>query len=522
MRVIIYDGGVQVTPIPGGLLNALRYTYRTQEVSGYRKRWVSRKIDLFTRQGDSVLTYPGFTDKVCEYMRLHHPDAKVIDGRSPLPEPAYDNLQPLRGRQDEALATLLSYHNGILKMPTGSGKSFLIGQLLRLFPESRTLITTPSLSILDDLFRRCCEAVEDLGICVGMHSSKRKTDSQKLAKVPARSRTEPTVMVMSTGSLPNIDPDWPDILLFDEVHEAATGSRGPILVPFLGCRMYGFSATPFGRPDGADAETEAFFGPVRYAVEYREGVTSDMVVPIHVTMLRVVVRDFPEYSADHMRQRFGYWLNEARNNAAMRYVHAHYTDDDQVLFLVRTVEHAVVLQELTGYPICYSSITPSTWLNLHKNGHRPLYTPEELQQVNDWVVQQRSAEPPRTFRSVRKAVETAFLEGAVPCEAFLRECKCDVNAFKDAFREGGLHRLIATTVFKQGVDFPRLNCLVRMDGMTGSIPSIQIGGRTSRKNDGKESGEVVDFLDDYGDYYLGRSYTRRTEYEKAGWTVRDV
>jgi len=69
------------------------------------------------------------------------------------------------------------------------------------------------------------------------------------------------------------------------------------------------------------------------------------------------------------------------------------------------------------------------------------------------------------------------------------------------------------------VDFPDLSVVVRADGLTGSIPSIQIGGRSARVFENKTQALVIDFEDHFGPDMMARSAKRVLNYKTEGWQV---
>jgi len=101
-------------------------------------------------------------------------------------------------------------------------------------------------------------------------------------------------------------------------------------------------------------------------------------------------------------------------------------------------------------------------------------------------------------------------------ECFLQ--KPEVLTCQEKFAKGRLTRVISTMVWREGVDFPELDAVLRADGSPGPIPSTQITGRLSRIGDGiKETGILVDFTDEFGPRFEGRADSRRRVYTSHGW-----
>lgn len=233
-------------------------------------------------------------------------------------------------------------------------------------------------------------------------------------------------------------------------------------------------------------------------------------------MLRVKGPEIQKPKNDIWVQRLGYWQHAERNSVALKYVKAAFEDTAPVLFLVRSAEHAFVLHSMSGYSMCYRNMMPATWCTLCAAGYGILFTPEEEAVAVAWADEQYKNGT--RWKNRWKMLTDAFLAG---CRSSSYEAlkDCDVESIKADLRSSKITRVIATTVFKQGVDFPDLQAVVRMDGMTGRIPSVQIGGRPGRITETKQVGIVIDFMDDYGSYFLNRSYERKEKYEEEGWHV---
>lgn len=92
-----------------------------------------------------------------------------------------------------------------------------------------------------------------------------------------------------------------------------------------------------------------------------------------------------------------------------------------------------------------------------------------------------------------------------------------LSRMRNAFAKGTLRGVISTYVFRQGVNFPHLRVLIRADSVTSEIAGIQIPGRLSRLDEGKDYGYLVDLYDGFCDWAKARSQDRIAQYEKQGW-----
>lgn len=366
----------------------------------------------------------------------------------------------LREGQDVMLSAVLSEWNGIVNAPPAMGKSFVIELLCKLYAGNiKVLVTSTRLTVVKELTDRIRKRCPDTYVrrCDGAHTFDEEAD----------------ICVCSAFSLDKVPGDWPGIILFDEVHAAPASSIFLGLASF-NCRMFGFSATPEGRGDGGNAITRAMFGKEIAKFTYQHAVTNGTVVPIEVRMVRL---NGPAvtYHNPSLLNAFGIWRNVPRNlrirDAARELQRLGHS---KILIMVETVEHAYLLKKyLPEFKVVYSPIDP-----------------------------ERKAE------LVKKCVMSEEDDPAP-----------DVEGLKKEFREGKSPYVISTFIWKEAVDVPSLDALIRADGQPGEIPCVQICGRTSRLFEGKSLGIVVDFIDDFGPKLLGKSITRMKRYQKEGWSV---
>jgi superfamily II DNA or RNA helicase len=95
----------------------------------------------------------------------------------------------------------------------------------------------------------------------------------------------------------------------------------------------------------------------------------------------------------------------------------------------------------------------------------------------------------------------------------------ELDRLRHEFGAGTLLRAIATTTWKEGVDFPKLSVLIRADGAPGEVSSTQIPGRLSRISEGKDVGVLIDFLDEFNEWAKRRSRERMSVYRRKKWAV---
>lgn len=373
----------------------------------------------------------------------------------------YDRME-LRARQDECLAAIASNDMGVIVAPTGFGKSYLFAAVCMLYPKAKIHVITKRRDVVKRLHRHLTKFIPNVG------------------QVGAGKARWGRVTVVTADSMHKVDhtpQHEADIVLADEVHELMAPTYVEQLALYRTSRMYGFTATPDGRFDGAHYRIEGLFGRPIFEMTYPEAVELGLVVPVKVEWINVHIEKNPgEDYAETAKERWGIWRNDERN--AMIAAKANeFAEDEQVLILVRSVEHAIYLkQHLPHFKLCYDKIDDAEYRGYVRN---QLLDPDDEPQMI-------------SARRDRMQVE---------------------------FEEGKLKKVIATDVWSTGVDFPQLAVLIRADARSSEIIDIQAPGRVVRKHDasGKQYGLVVDLMDHFDGTFLRRSQQRRRNYKAQGW-----
>jgi superfamily II DNA or RNA helicase len=453
---------IRVTPGKADLLGPLLTYQRREQVSGNPRDVEYTTVELFHVEEDGSLVAPaGLTSRVCDFIRGMKYEVKFEDLReSKLLEPAYDRLMPLRGKQPDIVASIIASDCGVIESPTGSGKSFVIRMLCLLYPTVKIIICSPFTSLLRGMHAELSEILtpNELGL-VG--------DGSK--------ETSRRVTLTTDRSLIKCDLEGCRIFIFDEVHRAASPESSKVISRIRGARMFGFSASPYGRGDKADLETEALFGPRICRVTYQEAQEDGSVAPIRVLVYSCEGMRPVEFDTTSALDRHGLWRHVGRNALIAKAVadaRERLGENAQIMVSVKTVEHAVFLRRyLPGFELVYA--------NMQKDKR------------TRWV---GAGLLPKDYK---------------PLDSEARE------ELRKKFASGELRCVIATGTWSTGVDFPKLDVLIRADSQAGIIPSTQIPGRVTRA--GKEAGYVVDFDDSHNGTLNGRALRRFGIYKKKGW-----
>lgn len=415
-----------------------------------------------------IITAAGF------YPRLHRAFEKAglsVDYKDftnhPRPEvykPIWKQLDDVefKHRQRECLELIINNPYGWICCPTAYGKTFLIACMARLWPKANIAITTHSREVLETIYDDLIRLLPSVGI---VHGSKKRKGER--------------VMCYSGKSLHHATGKE-DALFIDEVHEFATDDYLYRLSRFRRSRNYGFSAnSPGDRPDKADFELEGAVGPLLIDIPYHEAVKHGAIVQIRVKMIDVVLDVNPaeDASTDTARERWGIWRNRVRN--ALIAKEARKYENQQVLIMVSTVEHACFLKKLL----------PEFTLVYSKEG----LSQEDFEKYVDW----------------------GLLDGDEPIMTNQRRYQ-----LKKDFESGKLRKVIANTVWSRGVNFRRLQVMIRADAKNTPIADKQIPGRVSRISGKKPYGLLIDFLDQFDRGFKRKATDRVRRYHDLRWDVR--
>ncbi len=458
---------VVVRPWIPALEETLTCTRRVREWHGYD--FVIEKLfsvpPATSGQPQDGLVYGGLFGRVYDKLRALGHTVTVVDKQRPLPEPDYSQLPKLRQNQPELLAAVIASSRGLIEAPTGLGKSFVIKVLIGLFPSLTILLVSRAQAVCNKLYHDLREAYPQLPL------GKLFGTKQEL---PEGAR----VVVATTRSMWKLDAAEVDMLIFDEAHNAAAPEVSGRLAAFNRAWMFGFSATPLGRDDGTDLITEAFFGPVIHRIDWQEAEKAGNIAHIVVKVVHVKLPEI-DIADELARMRTAYWLNGPRNAALVQFAERVLPADAQVLYYVDRVEHGLALRRLLPrVPFVHAGIGTERWADFKR-----------MQLVTD-----------------------------ADADELLHPNVAELTA---AFKEGTLRRAIATSVWKEGVDFPDLHALVRFDGGRGLINSVQLAGRLTRIGSDLQKREAVliDALDDFGRVFKKRSLERLNVYRQKGWTI---
>lgn len=447
----------------------LSYLHKTFEFNFGQTNTYVGKVSCYgieeDNQGKYLYTKSGWLDRIIKYLDENKIKYKLnIHKRK---TDAYEldlsvlNEINFRPGQRECIDAIINNEHGIIKAATGFGKSFFIPIICRLYPKAKIDIITTRKQVATAIYKAC----QAQNIFPGIVTSGVKNIQRR-------------VTIYTTGSLSKSKYDA-DIVLCDECHEVVTKSRLPYIISYNKARMYGFTATPDTRADGAHFYLEGIFGKIIYDLSFTDAIKkSSLIIPIVVQWISVPEDDTgsrSSFSSFYLRRKFLIWKNERRNKIIAKVAKDYFAQGKQVLILVSTVEHLLNLEKLLPeFQICAASIDENKLKRYRAQG----------------------LAVDKLINSIERRYELA-----------------------DDFKKRKIMGVIATDIWSTGVSFDDLEVLIRADARYSSTINIQAPGRVCRipELSDKTVGIVIDFIDRF-DYALYNAAKHRfNDYKKMQW-----
>ncbi len=365
----------------------------------------------------------------------------------------------LRPYQASAVLACLEYTNGIVKMPTGAGKTEVFVALTQIVAEPWLLLVHRA-----TLAHQAAWRVEErTGETVGLATE---------GKLPLNRRIVCATYQTLSGALNGSNADTAQTLLrrtrgvvCDEAHTVPARTFLGILTRLENAYFrIGLSATPFGRSDRRNKIIVGFLGPTIYQVTAKDLaehgrllLPTVRVVDVHHRPV-VTARDWNRGREYQRVYRRAVVESEVRNAYVIAAVKLALKP---CLLFVKHVRHARMLASL--------------------------------------------------LRQLGFSVDVAIGATAISRR----------EEIIDALDSGRTEVCVTTPVFQEGVDIPRLMSIVVAAADKSTIAVMQRAGRTMRIAEGKEQCEIWDFRD-IGVPWLSKHAERRLrQYENAQYRIVD-
>ena len=469
-----------------GLLTYLYYRFSVP-VEGHRFSEAYRRgkwdgSHHFVSHGGRFQT--GMLPQVVEEIQKRGYTVEVV-GKPPLPPPP-ENPPRLVGIdphtpdskwwfQWESAVKALKEGRGVIRIPTGAGKTQTAALMTKAMPGLKVLFLVDSIDLLDQTAEKfeslLGEPVSRIGdgsygddmntrVCVSTIQTLKETKDKETKKVVR------PVWVKN----PNLPRKWlrgVDMVFVDECHSSTTDAFVDVIKGLVNAHFrYGLSATPFARDDMNTQKLIGECGDIVVNIPGRFLIDLGILAEPHIFIVSYGETDDLTYLRN---SRYDYGkaydrlvcTNDRRNEAIVQ-VAAH---SDSVLILVKKKSmHGKVL---------YERLT---------------------RELPDKAVLYLSGD---TSGKMRSRGRKAFLQGTV-----------DI--------------LIATSIFDKGVDLPNIRTLVLAGSGKSTVGSIQRLGRGMRATSEKDSVMVYDFMDDTCEYLLEHAIQRMEDYSGEGYELHSI
>jgi superfamily II DNA or RNA helicase len=446
-------------------------------------RW-DGNIRLGVRRGAQLLVFPaGLAVRLATVLREQH--GVTVDVRDVVrqrgPQPYTDQLTGivLKPFQDAAATAAVAAGRLCIKSPTSSGKTEIGAEIIRRLGLP-TLWITHKKDLMSQTADRLSARLAHMEI--GIVGS---------GKFLPRAVTVGMVQTLSKVTDPAWWRQW-QVLMMDECHHSSSDTW---IAVANNCSeatwRFGLSATPTAGVPLRDARLEGVTGPMYVATTMDELLYLGFIAKPRIVMLRPPVASYltyedvreavlPDWRDDPLRlQKMGGQLyahayergvtrNVSRNDLLAETVALHVRAGEKVLVLCTLLDHGQILTQR-----CAARCDPATrvwWLS----------GPETLEARKRALAEFR-AQP----------------RGAV---------------------------LIASEIFKEGVDIPEIDVLVLAGGGAAEIATTQHVGRALRRRPDKSEVLIYDVMDGHSalakkDYLANNTQDRLRVYRELGFAV---
>ena len=252
-----------------------------------------------------------------------------------------------------------------------------------------------------------------------------------------------------------------DMVIIDEAHHVSsfTGQYATVLSRMYTPTRFGLTATPINASGGIPLAMEGLLGPVVGEIDLNYGIQENILAEPCIKLLVVpkspVLENLSRYADIYSKGVVEY---RRRNNVILTEALQLHKAGKTTLILVNKIHHGELLQVLAE----------------------------------------------------AKGLPAVFLHGASPGE--VRE------ATRETFKKKEIPCVIATTVWKEGVNIPSLDCVINAAGGKSEIAVLQSIGRGLRRTKDKEQVIIVDIVDQ-GKYLSEHFAQRLSLYLENNWPI---
>lgn len=253
----------------------------------------------------------------------------------PTTKPELINIT-LRKDQVDLLNNAIKYKRGVIKAPTGSGKSIIMAALISSYSTSRCLVVAH----LSDLVR---QLKDDMQTLTG-------ETTQQLTSQNPKSNTRISVVSIQTLNRMDTEDYYKDydVVIVDESHHVSsqTGMYAKVLSAMQTPHRYGFTATLPYIPL-AKMSLEGFIGRVVGELTINQAVDLDILAKPKLKLIKIPHdQDIKEITKYKDAYYYGIVRHRVRNTRVIEEAYNFYKQKKPTLILVHHTEHGLYLQEI--------------------------------------------------------------------------------------------------------------------------------------------------------------------------------
>ena len=380
-------------------------------------------------------------------------------------------ITPYLHQQEALTAWVRAGRQGVVVLPTGSGKT-LVAQLAMQSTPRSALICVPTIDLLHQWYSGLMAAFPDANIGL----------------LGGGSKDETPILISTYDSAARYAEELAGkyaLLICDEVHHLPSDFTRVIAEMSLAPYRLGLTATP-KRSDGRELDLDTLLGPIVY--EKQPGDLKGQVL------------------ADYQEVQILVRLSEAEQ----RHYDSLIATRNAFLFKM-----GIKLGSLDGWKdFIMNSGSPSgrTAMLAHREARGLAYGTEGKLRVLEEILVNHHGERILIFTDDNLTVYKISREFLIPAITHQTPVK-ERHELLQAFREGRYKRLVTSRVLNEGVDVPEASVAVVMSGTATEREQIQRLGRILRKSPGKKAVmyEVVT---------EGTSEERVSQQRKGQWQPR--
>jgi len=397
--------------------------------------------------------------------------------------------------QWDAVHAMLAHKRGVIKSPTGSGKSEMIFTAASFLWETkqwRSLILVPKKGLLNQMYERACEYFDDW-ITVGMAGDGKRIEGNIVVATGQTLQRWKSTRTKKRGMVP-ADP-WLrelvktyEVMFLDESHHSSSTMWYDIAMNSGAQRRYGFSGTPLKDIEIEDMKLIGATGPILFDVAADGLIEAGLAAKPKIIMVMSDavsgpdIEDEVEHEAEQMRER-----------------------DDKKRKLKRTSKKA---PEPNKYRIAYR-------LGIMQNEQHNAAVVRAAQ----WMIYHGRKTLLMCRYKEHFDILAALLEesGTEFIGVWGASDNSDRAHAKESLSNGTVKLVLATGIWDEGEDIPGINGIVLAEGVAANTNSRQRIGRGMRAD--TKDVWVIDFVPTCDDTLREHAAKRADAWEGEGYEV---